>query len=52
MPDKYLVTNRLISFPLIPEVVKEFSMKKKCFEIGIVLLSFTLTNPTLLSRPG
>lgn len=44
MPDKYLVANKLISFSLIPEVVKEFSMKKKCFEIGTVLPSFTLKN--------
>lgn len=50
MPDKYLVTNKLISFSLIPEVVKEFSMKKKCFEIGTVLPSFHPNKSIPLSR--
>lgn len=40
MPNEYLVTNKLTSFPLISEIVKEFSMKKKCFEIETVLPSF------------
>lgn len=50
MPDKYLVANKLISFSLIPEVVKEFSMKKKCFEIGTVLPSFHPNKSIPLSR--
>lgn len=29
-----------ISFPLNPEVIKEFNMKNQCLEIGIVLLPF------------
>lgn len=36
MLNKSLLTNRLISFPLTSEVVKEFNMENKCLEIGSV----------------
>lgn len=36
MLNKSLLSNRLISFPLTSEVVKEFNMENKCLEIGLV----------------
>lgn len=39
MLNKSLLLGR-ISFPLIPEVVKEYNMKNKCLEIRILLPSF------------
>lgn len=49
---KSFLTIRVISFPLIPEVVK-FNKENKYSEIRIVLIpSFALSNPTPLSRGG
>lgn len=41
-----------ISFPLNPEVIKEFNMKNQCLEIGIFLLPFLAPDQILLHCQG
>lgn len=47
MFNKSLLSNRLVSFPFIPGVVKEFNMENKCLEIGII---FVHSFPPIISN--